>query len=80
VYRKLESERSDSEAHRGLGVNESFRPDESDEKSAHPCAETDVFWLGHSFVLGLIAEAEVARLHDDFGTRELGYISNRSSR
>jgi hypothetical protein len=80
VYRKLKSERSDGEAHRGLGVNESFRPDESDEKSAHPCAETDVFWLGHSFVLGLIAEAEVARLHDDFGTRELGYIRNRSSR
>ena len=43
VYRKLKSERSDGEASRGLGVNESFRPDESDEKSAHPCAETDVF-------------------------------------
>src|SRR6266852_5076595 len=43
VYRKLKSERSDGEAPRGLGVNESFRPDESDEKSAHPCAETDVF-------------------------------------
>jgi hypothetical protein len=40
---KIKSERSDGEARRGLGVNESFRPDESDEKSAHPCAETDVF-------------------------------------
>src|SRR6266566_2834664 len=43
VYRKLKSGRNDGEARRGLGVNESFRPDESDGKSAHPCAETDVF-------------------------------------
>jgi len=38
VYRKLKPGRSDGEARRGWGVNESFRSDESDEKSAHPCA------------------------------------------
>ena len=43
VYRKLKPARSDGEARRGPDVNESFRPDESDGKSAHPCAETDVF-------------------------------------
>ena len=43
VYRKLKPGRSDGEARRELDVNESFRPDESDGKSAHPCAETNVF-------------------------------------
>ena len=43
VCRKLKPERSDGEARRGWGVNESFRSDESDEKSAHPCAKTDAF-------------------------------------
>ena len=51
VYRKLKSERSDGEARRGLGVNESFRPDESGEKSAHPCAETDGFWRNLRMIL-----------------------------
>jgi hypothetical protein len=36
LYRKLKSGRNDGEGRRGLGVNESFRPDESDGKSAHP--------------------------------------------
>jgi hypothetical protein len=31
------------EVHQGSGVNECFRPDESDEKSAHPRAKTDAF-------------------------------------
>jgi len=43
VYRKLKPGRSDGEARRGWGVNESFRSDESDEKSAHPYAKTDAF-------------------------------------
>ena len=43
VYRKLKPGRSDGEARRGWGVNESFGSDESDEKSAHPCTKTDAF-------------------------------------
>jgi len=43
VYRKLKPGRSDGEARRGSGVNECFRSDESDEKSAHPYAKTDAF-------------------------------------
>ena len=43
VYRKLKPERSDGEGRRGWVVNESFRSDESGEKSAHPYAKTDVF-------------------------------------
>src|SRR5258708_1415884 len=51
VYRKLKPGRSDGEARRGWVVNESFRSDESDEKSAHPYAKTDAYWQRNSPLL-----------------------------
>jgi len=43
VYRKPRFGSNGDEVHQGSGVNECFRSDESDEKSAHPCAKTDAF-------------------------------------
>jgi ABC-type branched-subunit amino acid transport system substrate-binding protein len=43
VYRKPRFGSNGDEVHQGSGVNERFRSDESDEKSAHPCAKTDAF-------------------------------------
>jgi hypothetical protein len=43
VYRKPRFGSNGDEIHQGSGVNERFRSDESDEKSAHPCAKTDAF-------------------------------------
>jgi|SRR5713101_6742509 len=43
VYRKPRFGSNGDEVHQGSGVNERFRSDESDEKSAHPCAKTNAF-------------------------------------